>query len=66
MEIIVVLVIALFLFGDKLPGVMRWLGQSAAEFRKEANNITEGFNNPTAQATGYRPQQKDPNTDQTR
>jgi len=44
MEIIVVLVIALFLFGDKLPGIMRWLGQSAAEFKKEANSITESFN----------------------
>lgn len=46
-EIVVVLVIALFLFGDKLPGVMRWLGQSTAEFRKEANSITDSFNNPT-------------------
>ncbi len=31
-EVVVVLVLGLFLFGDKLPDAMRWLGKSSVEF----------------------------------
>ena len=40
-EIGVILIISLFLFGNKLPEVMRWLGKSAAEFKKEASSLTD-------------------------
>lgn len=40
-EVAVVLVLALFLFGDKLPDAMRWMGKSFVEFKKEANGLTE-------------------------
>ncbi|MGL4555277.1 MAG: twin-arginine translocase TatA/TatE family subunit [Gemmataceae bacterium] len=40
-EVAVILVLALFLFGSKLPDVMRWLGVSFAEFKREANGLTE-------------------------
>lgn len=42
-EIVVVLVVAVFLFGNQLPGVMRWLGQSVSEFKKEAASLTDDF-----------------------
>ncbi len=45
-EIAVLLVISLFLFGDKLPGLMRWLGHSVTEFKKEANSLTEDIHRP--------------------
>jgi TatA/E family protein of Tat protein translocase len=40
-EIGIILIIGLFLFGNKLPEVMRWLGKSAAEFKKEASSLTD-------------------------
>ncbi|MBY0231576.1 MAG: twin-arginine translocase TatA/TatE family subunit [Gemmataceae bacterium] len=40
-EIGIILIIALFLWGNKLPEMMRWLGKSAAEFKKEANSLTD-------------------------
>ena len=40
-EIGMILIIGLFLFGNKLPEMMRWLGKSAAEFKKEANSLTD-------------------------
>lgn len=44
-EIIVILVIALFIFGHKLPDAARWLGKSFIEFKKEANNLTQDLSN---------------------
>jgi sec-independent protein translocase protein TatA len=46
-EVIVVLVIALFLFGHKLPEAARWLGKSFVEFKKEATNLTQDLTNAT-------------------
>ncbi len=40
-EILVILVLALLLFGHRLPDVARWLGRSLVEFRKETSNLTE-------------------------
>ena len=39
-EIVVILVVALLLFGNKLPDLARWLGKTLVEFKKEADNIT--------------------------
>ncbi len=40
-EWIVILIIALLLFGDRLPKVMRSLGKSMAEFKHGMNDISE-------------------------
>jgi TatA/E family protein of Tat protein translocase len=46
LEVLVILVLALFLFGNKLPDVMRYLGKSFVEFKKEANSLTEDLSRP--------------------
>ena len=38
---IILLVIVLLLFGNRLPGVMRSLGQGVTEFKKGINNKDE-------------------------
>jgi sec-independent protein translocase protein TatA len=40
-EILVVLVIGLFLFGNRLPELARSLGKTMAEFKKEANSLQD-------------------------
>lgn len=40
-EIAVLLVIGLFLFGNKLPDLARMFGKTVAEFRQEANSLSE-------------------------
>jgi len=40
-EIIVVLVIVLLLFGNRLPSLMRSMGKSVVEFKKGVNEIEE-------------------------
>jgi sec-independent protein translocase protein TatA len=37
-EVIVLFVIGLLLFGNRLPGIARSLGKSLMEFRKELNS----------------------------
>jgi sec-independent protein translocase protein TatA len=39
-ELIVVLIIALLLFGKRLPEVMRSLGSSVSEFKKGINEVS--------------------------
>ena len=46
-EVAVVLVAALFLFGHRLPEVMRWLGKSVVEFKKEADSLSEELRQPS-------------------
>jgi sec-independent protein translocase protein TatA len=41
-ELIVILVIALLVFGKRLPEVMRGLGKSMNEFKKGMNDVAEG------------------------
>ena len=40
-ELIVILVIALLIFGSRLPEVMRGLGRSVTEFKRGMNEITD-------------------------
>jgi len=40
-EILVVLLIGLVLFGNRLPDMARGLGKAVTDFRKETNNLTE-------------------------
>ena len=40
-ELIVILVIALLVFGKRLPEVMRGLGKSMNEFKKGMNDVAE-------------------------
>jgi TatA/E family protein of Tat protein translocase len=44
-ELLIVLVIALLLFGNRLPGTMRSLGQSLNQFKK---GMREGEEDPAA------------------
>jgi TatA/E family protein of Tat protein translocase len=46
MEVVVILVVALLLFGNKLPELARWAGKSLVEFKKEANSITSDLRAP--------------------
>ncbi len=39
-ELMVILIIALLIFGSRLPKVMRSLGQSVTEFKRGMNEIT--------------------------
>jgi sec-independent protein translocase protein TatB len=39
-EIVVICIVALLLFGNKLPEIARWAGKTFVEFKKEANSIT--------------------------
>jgi TatA/E family protein of Tat protein translocase len=45
-EMVVILLIALLLFGHKLPSVMRWVGQSVLELKKEVGSVTEELRGP--------------------
>jgi sec-independent protein translocase protein TatA len=40
-EWIIILVVALLLFGRRLPEVMRGLGRSVTEFKKGMNDLTD-------------------------
>jgi sec-independent protein translocase protein TatA len=41
MEVVVILVIGLFLFGHRLPDMARSLGKSLAAFKHEADNLRD-------------------------
>lgn len=40
-ELIIILIIALLIFGSRLPQVMRGLGRSVTEFKRGMNDITD-------------------------
>lgn len=44
MELVVLLIAALFLFGNKLPTLARWLGRTVVEFRREASQLSNELN----------------------
>jgi len=43
-SLIIVGIVALLLFGNRLPSVMRSLGRSVVEFRKGVSGVEEGMN----------------------
>ena len=51
MELVIVGVIVLLLFGSRLPSVMRSLGQGVTEFKKGVNGIEEDVNRPTVNSS---------------
>ena len=42
MELAIVAVVLLLLFGNRLPGLMRSVGRSVVEFKKGVNDTDEG------------------------
>lgn len=51
MELIIVGVVVLLLFGSRLPSVMRSLGQGVTEFKKGVNGIEDDVNRPNVNTT---------------
>ncbi len=47
-ELLVILIIALLIFGSRLPKVMRSLGQSVTEFKRGMNEMTNTEEPPPA------------------
>lgn len=45
-EIVIVCVIGLLLFGNRLPSLARSLGKSFVEFRKEVHSLEEDIRGP--------------------
>lgn len=55
-EIIVILVVALLVFGPKrLPGIARRLGRTLGEFRKAAQELKDGFESDLMKASPGNP-----------
>ncbi|MCX7427392.1 MAG: twin-arginine translocase TatA/TatE family subunit [Planctomycetia bacterium] len=46
-ELLVVGMVAMLLFGNRLPSVMRSLGQGISEFKRGVNEINEDINRPS-------------------
>jgi len=58
MELVVIVVIGVLLFGKKLPDMGRYLGKSITEFRKGMKGLEDEFETPHAAAPGGMPQQQ--------
>ena len=57
MELILILVIALIVFGpSKLPEIAGGIGRAIREFRRMSADVTRGFNEITAELQGNEPQ----------
>lgn len=50
-EIIIVLVLALLLFGTRLPKVARSLGQGVSEFKRGVKNLSDDVTTPSEEKT---------------
>ena len=58
-QLLIVLVIALLLFGNRLPSVMRSLGKSVTEFKKGVNDIDDGVKGAIKEADKQASKSKD-------
>jgi len=45
-HLLVVLVVALLLFGNKLPDMARWFGKTLADFKKETDDVMRDLRSP--------------------
>jgi sec-independent protein translocase protein TatA len=45
-EVVVICIVGLLLFGNRLPNLARWLGKSFMEFRKEVRSLEDSVRDP--------------------
>lgn len=50
-ELIVVAIVALLLFGNRLPSVMRSLGQGVNEFKRGLNDVQQEMDRPKIESS---------------
>lgn len=60
-ELLVILIIALLIFGQRLPKVMRSLGQSVTEFKRGMNEVVHDDPNAPTAPQPPEPSNKDEN-----
>ena len=56
-EWIIILIVALLLFGRRLPEVMRSLGRSVTEFKKGMTDLTDEISNSPEEETKEKPKE---------
>jgi sec-independent protein translocase protein TatA len=61
-ELLIVAFVALLIFGNRLPGVMRSLGKSVTEFKKGVSGIEEQINEAGSVPTPAAPPEPKPAT----
>ncbi len=62
MELLIIAIIILILFGNRLPGVMRSLGRGVVEFRKGLQGIEDNSEQANKPAATSQPAQKESTT----
>jgi sec-independent protein translocase protein TatA len=59
MEMIIVLLVVLLLFGNRLPSVMRSLGRGVTEFKKGIDGVEDDSEKPKKIDDGEKPKKLD-------